>query len=52
MSDIGISQDRLPPRIIFSRNAEIGQVNEPARLRKDHLWMDIRQVACFIVTSQ
>ena len=26
--------------LFFSRNAEIGQVREPARLRKDHLWMD------------
>ena len=24
----------------FSHNAEIGQESEPARLRKDHLWMD------------
>jgi len=33
-------REPLPPRIIFFAYAEIGQVSEPARLRKDHLWTD------------
>ena len=28
--------------LFFSHNAEIGQVSEPARLRKDQLWMDTK----------
>ena len=40
MSNIGVSQARLPPRIICSYNAEIGQVSEPARPTPKRPFMD------------